>query len=230
MAAKKKQRIDGWGNSPEALRSSSLIHSPKVPYCTAFLKWHNYGLKYLNALMRIRYPGWRQFGSGMEKSRIRAKRPGSATMIHNVDLSMSIRRGLSLFLYCMLLRGKNLPEVTSRDSNSSLPYCTAGQCTTNWAMLHPTELRCTLIWKFIVQVSFIVLLSPLLIWLWSPSSSSFCNFNFLSWWQGWGWGWRCAWRVWTGNAWRVCTRNPWWFFTKNATWQKNNPQVPVIHF
>jgi hypothetical protein len=27
------------------------------------------GLKYVNSLMRIRDPGWRQFGSGMEKSR-----------------------------------------------------------------------------------------------------------------------------------------------------------------
>jgi hypothetical protein len=27
-------------------------------------------LKYLNSLMRIRDPGWRQFGSGMEKRRI----------------------------------------------------------------------------------------------------------------------------------------------------------------
>ncbi len=33
------------------------------------------GLKYLNTLMRIRDPGWRQFGSG-----IRDKRPGSATL------------------------------------------------------------------------------------------------------------------------------------------------------
>jgi hypothetical protein len=30
-----------------------------------------WGLKYFNSLMRIRDPGWRQFGSGMEKSRIR---------------------------------------------------------------------------------------------------------------------------------------------------------------
>jgi hypothetical protein len=30
-----------------------------------------WGLKYLNLLMRIRDPGWRHFGSGMEKSRIR---------------------------------------------------------------------------------------------------------------------------------------------------------------
>jgi hypothetical protein len=31
--------------------------------------------------MRIRGPGWRQFGSGMEKGRIRDKHPGSATLI-----------------------------------------------------------------------------------------------------------------------------------------------------
>ena len=30
--------------------------------------------------MRTRDPGWRQFGSGMEKSRIRDKHPGSATL------------------------------------------------------------------------------------------------------------------------------------------------------
>jgi hypothetical protein len=40
-----------------------------------------WGLKYLNSLMRILGPGWRQFGSGMEKSRIRDKHPGSATLI-----------------------------------------------------------------------------------------------------------------------------------------------------
>jgi hypothetical protein len=31
--------------------------------------------------MRIRDPGWRQFGSWMEKSRIRDKHPGSATLL-----------------------------------------------------------------------------------------------------------------------------------------------------
>jgi hypothetical protein len=31
--------------------------------------------------MRIRDPGWRQFGSGMEKIRIRDKHPGSATLV-----------------------------------------------------------------------------------------------------------------------------------------------------
>ncbi len=31
--------------------------------------------------MRIRDPGWRLFGSGMEKSRIRDKHPGSATLV-----------------------------------------------------------------------------------------------------------------------------------------------------
>jgi hypothetical protein len=30
--------------------------------------------------MRIRDPGWRQFGSEMQKSRIRDKHPGSATL------------------------------------------------------------------------------------------------------------------------------------------------------
>jgi hypothetical protein len=44
------------------------------------LKNHFLGLKYLNSLTRIRDPGWRQLGSGMEKSRIRDKHPGSATL------------------------------------------------------------------------------------------------------------------------------------------------------
>ncbi len=37
---------------------------------------HFFGLKYLNSLMRIRDPGWTQFGSG-----IRDKHPGSATLL-----------------------------------------------------------------------------------------------------------------------------------------------------
>ena len=47
------------------------------------------GLKYLNSLMRIRDPGWRQFGSGMEKSRIRDKHPGSATLICSLAVDMN---------------------------------------------------------------------------------------------------------------------------------------------
>jgi hypothetical protein len=43
-----------------------------------------FGLKYLNYLMRIRDPGWRQFGSGMEKSWIRDKHPGSATLASSI--------------------------------------------------------------------------------------------------------------------------------------------------
>jgi hypothetical protein len=52
-----------------------------------FLEFRNhfFGLKYLNSL-RIRDLGWKQFGSGilgsgMEKSRIRVKHPGSAIAI-----------------------------------------------------------------------------------------------------------------------------------------------------
>jgi hypothetical protein len=49
------------------------------------LRNHFFGLKYLNSLMRIRDgnnldPGWKKVGSGMEKSRIRDKHPGSATL------------------------------------------------------------------------------------------------------------------------------------------------------
>jgi hypothetical protein len=51
------------------------------------------GLKYINSLMRIRDPGWRQFGSGMEKSRIRAlPDPGSATLLQPRLLEHSHRR------------------------------------------------------------------------------------------------------------------------------------------
>jgi hypothetical protein len=52
------------------------------------LRNHFFGLKYLNSLMRIRDPGWRQFGSGIQDpgwkkvgSGIRDKHPGSATLI-----------------------------------------------------------------------------------------------------------------------------------------------------
>jgi hypothetical protein len=47
-----------------------------------------FGLKYLNSLMRIQDPGWRQFGSGIRDpgwkkvgSGIRDKHPGSATLV-----------------------------------------------------------------------------------------------------------------------------------------------------
>jgi hypothetical protein len=57
------------------------------------LKKYFLRLKYLNSLMRIRDPGWKEFGSGIregkksdpgygkEKSRIRDKHPGSATLV-----------------------------------------------------------------------------------------------------------------------------------------------------
>ncbi len=49
------------------------------------LRNHFFGLKYLNSLMGIRDPEWRQFGSGMEKSWIRDKHPGSATLPSKVQ-------------------------------------------------------------------------------------------------------------------------------------------------
>jgi hypothetical protein len=54
--------------------------------------------------------------------------------IHSVHSSISIHRGLSPFLPCLLLRGKNLPGLQSQDSNSGLPHSAI-----------PTDLRCTLI-------------------------------------------------------------------------------------
>ena len=45
-----------------------------------------FGFKYLNSLMRIPDPGpgWKESGSGMEKTRIRDKHPGSATLFLSV--------------------------------------------------------------------------------------------------------------------------------------------------
>jgi hypothetical protein len=40
-----------------------------------------FGLKYSNSFMRIQDPGWEKFGSGMEKTWIRDKHPGSATLV-----------------------------------------------------------------------------------------------------------------------------------------------------
>jgi hypothetical protein len=52
------------------------------------------GLKYLNSLMRIRDPGWRQVGSGMEKSRIRGKHPRICnTNIFTFLLQTQVRYG-----------------------------------------------------------------------------------------------------------------------------------------
>jgi hypothetical protein len=51
------------------------------------------GLKYLYSLIRIRDPGWRQFGSGIRDGKksdlgsgIRDKHPGSATLDNSVSL------------------------------------------------------------------------------------------------------------------------------------------------
>jgi hypothetical protein len=49
--------------------------------------------------MRIRDPGWRQFGSGMEKSRIRDKHPGSA----------ALKSTIMYYLYLCLEPGRVLP-------------------------------------------------------------------------------------------------------------------------
>jgi hypothetical protein len=81
------------------------------------LKNHFFGLKYLNSLMQIRVPGWEQFGSGMEKSRIRDKHPGSATLVFRILLSevwfricfsiiqSTLKRVLKPFLYFVTFSG-----------------------------------------------------------------------------------------------------------------------------
>ncbi len=42
--------------------------------------------------------------------------------VRTAHSSISIRRSLSPFLHSLLLRGKNLPRMPSRDKNSGLPY------------------------------------------------------------------------------------------------------------
>jgi hypothetical protein len=63
--------------------------------------------------MRIRNPGWRKFGSGMEKSRIRDKHPGFAILVKSVGRSSNVsivkRAGLLLRILgmqkvCRLIR------------------------------------------------------------------------------------------------------------------------------
>jgi hypothetical protein len=43
--------------------------------------------------MQVRDPGWKKFESGMEKTRIRDKHPGSATLVKRYIISPSDRRG-----------------------------------------------------------------------------------------------------------------------------------------
>jgi hypothetical protein len=47
--------------------SGSGIHDEQPGSYFLELRNHFFGLKYLNSLMRIRDPGWRQFGSGIGK-------------------------------------------------------------------------------------------------------------------------------------------------------------------
>jgi hypothetical protein len=56
------------------------------------LRNHSFGLKYLNSLMRIRDGKIRiwDLGSGMEKSQIRDKHPGSATLFRVIGSQFSL--------------------------------------------------------------------------------------------------------------------------------------------
>jgi hypothetical protein len=59
------------------------------------LRNHFFGLKYLNSLMRIRDPGWRQFGSRIRDWKkvgygIRDKNPGSATLTYRILASSDV--------------------------------------------------------------------------------------------------------------------------------------------
>jgi hypothetical protein len=71
---------------------------------------HIFELKNTKFLMRIRDPGWRQFGSGirdgkksdpgsgMEKSRIRDKHPVSATLVSSLAACCFNLKGFSALL------------------------------------------------------------------------------------------------------------------------------------
>ncbi len=73
--------FDPWIRDPGWEKVSIRIRDPGWPTRIIFFRALEtifllfWGLKYLNSLMRIRDPRWRQFGSG-----IRDKHPGSATL------------------------------------------------------------------------------------------------------------------------------------------------------
>jgi hypothetical protein len=64
-------------------RSGMGWGTTRILFPRATVRNHFFGLKYFNFLMRIWDPGWKNSdpGSGVEKSRIRDKDPGSATLI-----------------------------------------------------------------------------------------------------------------------------------------------------
>ncbi len=71
-------------------RSGSGIRDEQPGSYFLELRNHFFGLKYLNSLMRIRDPGWKQFGPGIRDpgwkkvdpgSGLRDKHPGSATLV-----------------------------------------------------------------------------------------------------------------------------------------------------
>ncbi len=87
-------------------------------------------------MMRIRDPGWKKFGSGMEKIRIRDKHPGYATLYRPVLLVVVLQLGILpviderpfhapsvVFLYdkAALLRGARplLPLLTAHRAPST---------------------------------------------------------------------------------------------------------------
>jgi hypothetical protein len=59
-------RDPGWTNQIIIPRDQKTVFGVKI--------------RYLNSLVWIRDPGWKKFGSGMEKCLIRGKHPGSATL------------------------------------------------------------------------------------------------------------------------------------------------------
>jgi hypothetical protein len=70
--------------------SGSGMNNPNhIPESLETIFW---GLKYLNSLMRIRNPGWKKLGSGMEKfgSGINIPDPQRNTELQNYKLALGI--------------------------------------------------------------------------------------------------------------------------------------------
>ena len=82
--------FDPWIWDPGCVKNRIQIRDEQPGSCFRENRNHCCRIKYLNSLMQIRDPGWKKFGSGIEKTRIRDKHlgfgirdkhPGSATPV-----------------------------------------------------------------------------------------------------------------------------------------------------
>ncbi len=81
--------FDPWIWDPGWVKIRIQIRDEQPGSCFPELRNHCCRLKYLNSLMQIRDPGWKKFGSGIEKTRIRDKPLGSG--IRDKHLGSGIR-------------------------------------------------------------------------------------------------------------------------------------------